>query len=524
MWRVAIVGIDGSGKTTTALRLVERLAGTLDVCKPGRPPVVTRGGRTETFMPEAARAMEAHLRRADGTGKRLRVALSRRRYLRFITRMERQMAARFGPDLMLLARCPTVDPAVYAEFYLPRLARALSLPTRLRLAAWLARVPPRQLYFLLDTPVPVAMERIRRRLEELNAVAGAGDGREHWLHLHERPEVLERLAGTMRRALQLVQRRTGARVVRIDSGTMRQDGVVELMAERVLCLDGRPRRLSPTAAVARPPAADGFVALPLAAPVSAPPVLLPAGPGRLLALAANDDGLSCCVVEVVDGIPGEPGDPFPVDPGRVGQVRAMPPLTPREPPDAWALYTASTAAGVEIRLARFRGRADPLMSTSSLVHGNAPSGAWGRSAAGEVQALVAYVEPSRTALWGMLVRADASVAVPPFLLAPAEPDELLADAMGRGFTAVAFDAGSGRWEVWYLGHGGGGAGDGPRRRRVQVDGDATVTAPVNEEAWPDAAWSDAAARPVVGLDDGVEVVLGRAEGGGWHVSLRSRVE
>ena len=237
MWRVALVGIDGSGKTSTALKLVRRLAPQMDVCKPGRPPILTRGGAQETHRAGDARAMEQHLRRADRTGERWRVALARRRYLGFVSGVERQMARRFCPDLMLTARCPRLDPAVYLDFYFPRLARVLPMGARLRLCALAARVPPRDLYCLLDTPPDVAMARIRSRLDDLNR-ALEQSGREHWLHMHERQDVLEQLARGMKQALEVVSRRTGADLVVVDNSTMRQDGVVELLAERVLWLTG----------------------------------------------------------------------------------------------------------------------------------------------------------------------------------------------------------------------------------------------------------------------------------------------
>ncbi len=389
MMRVALVGIDGSGKTSTALKLVQRLAPRMDVCKPGRPPVYTSGGVMGDHEAAEARAMEQHLRRADRTGKRWRVALARRRYLAFVTGVERRMAERFAPDLMLTARCPRLDPAVYLDFYFPRLARALPMGPRLGLCALAARVPRRDLYCLLATPADVAMARIEKRLEDL-AAAEADSGREHWLHLHEQRDVLAGLARGMEQALELLRRRDGAEVMVVDNALMRQDGVVELLADRILW-SHRGRR-----------------------------------------------GLS---------VPG----PRPVCHDRISElpVTRVSPLTPLpagRPRDRWVVYSARGEEGAEAWLARFSGRtprSEPLCG-SFLVRGDEAAGAWG----GEVEdplALVAYHEPSRTEVWGVMVDSQARVRVRPFVIAAAGDDHLLCDLEGRGSLEVSWQ--EDRWQV-----------------------------------------------------------------------------
>lgn len=421
MLRVALVGIDGSGKTSTALKLVQRLAPQLDVCKPGRPPVVTRGGQLDTFRAADARALEQHLRRADRTGKRWRVALARRRYLSFVTGVERQMARRFSPELMLTARCPRVDPAVYLDFYFPRLARALSMETRLRLCDLSARVPARDLYCLLDTPPEVAMARIVRRLDDLNR-AQAESGREHWLHLHEQQDVLAALARGMEQALGLVRRRTGADLVTVDNSDMRPDGVVELLAERILWLQRGRRSMS----VPRP----------------------------------------VCHEQISE-----------LD---VSRVAPLAPLREGRPRDRWVVLTARTARGAEAHLVRFSGHAaaqphepEPL-SSSFLVRGDAAAGAWGGEPR-DPRALVAYHEPSRTEVWGLIVDSQARVQARPFVVAAAQEDHLLCDDRGRGTLEVTWEPQEARWQVTIGSHSARARGGPPDlAERVMVGPDGAV--------------------------------------------------
>jgi thymidylate kinase len=473
VWRVAIVGIDGSGKTTTALRLVERLAERMVVCQPGRPSVVASEGRLRTFLPEAARSMEQQLRRADRTGSKLRVALSRRRYLAYVTRIERLMVRRFRPELLLVARCPIIDPAVYAAFYLPRAARALSLERRLTLAELTARVPPRDLYFLLDTPVDVAMERIHRRV----AAAEGEAGREHWLHLHERPEVLRELAGGLRRALELVQARSGARVVAVDNAVMRQDGVVELIAERVLFLARGGRAARGTRAL------DGRArSIPLPGPGGRLDLPLEAGPspgrdqvalvrqGSRVVVLLGADGL---VAYVVDAEAGVASGPHLLEPDAVTRVVSLTPV--EESGGCWVVYTAPGEEGTEVRLARVEagGGSGPGLAGSTLVRGAVAAGAWGACPDGEVRALVAYAEPSRTEVWGLWVGEDARLRGVPFLVAATDEGELLCRGAGQGRIAVGFDTGNRAWTVAYAAY----RGELTRHRAVTVEAGGRVHAP-----------------------------------------------
>lgn len=301
------------------------------------------------------------------------------------------MARRFVPDLMLTARCPRLDPAVYMDFYFPRLARALPMGPRLGLCALAARVPPRDLYCLLATPADVAMARIEKRLEEL-AAAEAESGREHWLHLHEQQDVLAGLGRGMEQALELLRRRDGAEVMVVDNSVMRQGGVVELLADRVLWLHRQRRGLSLPGP--RPACHHGISDLP------------------------------------------------------VSRISPLAPLPENRPRDRWVVYCVRGQEGAEAWLARFSGRApkqEPL-SCSFLVRGDEATGAWG-GAADDPLALVAYHEPSRTEVWGVIVDSQARVRARPFVIAAAPDDHLLCDLEGQGSMKVAWHDAPGRWRV-----------------------------------------------------------------------------
>ena len=82
------------------------------------------------------------------------------------------------------------------------------------------------------------------------------------------------------------------------------------------------------------------------------------------------------------------------------------------------------------------------------MRGSAAAGAWGGHARRPL-ALVVYVEPSRTELWGLLLDQQAAVTRKPFVLAAADEDRLLCDRDGRAQLRVRWDSGQLRWVVSY---------------------------------------------------------------------------
>jgi hypothetical protein len=274
------------------------------------------------------------------------------------------------------------------------------------------------------------LARIQRRLELLNAAAESG--REHWLHMHERADVLSALSRSMRTALSLVRQRTGAGVVLVDNSSMRQDGVVELMAERI---QARARGRGALLGLAPADRAAGSALL-----VPPPAALLPAGGGRLVLLAAGPR-LSYRVAHLTSG---QLSGPHVLDPEPCLGVVPM----PRPGGDAWVLYTAQSPEGVMVRLARMdgsgqAGRWNPaadrpgLLSRVEMLQGGAAAGAWLADPGGEDRALMVYAEPSRTELWGALLDPQGKVVRRPWRLAATEDEWLLCDRDGRGWTAVS---------------------------------------------------------------------------------------
>jgi len=82
------------------------------------------------------------------------------------------------------------------------------------ISRWI-RLPFRDLYFFLETPINEAIERIHRRIAQEH-----GDyllNREYWLHIHENQQILGVFAQNFRQGLADAQRLKSFHVVEIDT-------------------------------------------------------------------------------------------------------------------------------------------------------------------------------------------------------------------------------------------------------------------------------------------------------------------
>ncbi len=234
--RVAIVGIDGSGKSSTTLRGIQLLGQLLGnertILKPGRDAFVVRGGVVTYMTPRLSRFFERLFRRADATRRRSWIGLSRILFVLAQGIVEPALIRRCRPDLVLSTRCMVLDPAVYAGVYFPWLDRRLSLAHRLRAARLASRLPCRDVYILLRTPPREAMGRIHRRISRDHGREPLP--REYWLHLHEEEATLARLGRRFDEALGEARKLAAIEVIEIDTSASGEEAVAQRIANEVL--------------------------------------------------------------------------------------------------------------------------------------------------------------------------------------------------------------------------------------------------------------------------------------------------
>ena len=227
--RISVIGIDGSGKSTTVLRAIHSLSHQTVICKTGRSPFFIREGALSPCLPEMAEFFETLFKKVDATKKRQWIGLTRLLFVLFQGWLEPYMIKRYRPELVMGTRCMVIDSAIYSNFYYPWISRRIATESKLRYARFCSRLPFRDLYFFLDTPVEAAMERIFRRISDDHPEITYG--RDHWLHLHEHEESLRFLGQKFRETLHMAQAKTPFKIVEIDTVKQNEEQVSKLICE-----------------------------------------------------------------------------------------------------------------------------------------------------------------------------------------------------------------------------------------------------------------------------------------------------
>jgi thymidylate kinase len=142
--------------------------------------------------------------------------------------LEPYMIKRYNPVAVMTARCMIIDSAIYSDFYYPWISQKVSVAGKLTLVPQYSRLPFRDLYFFLITPIQMAMERIYRRISDDHPEISYG--RDYWLHLHEHKESLQTLDRKFRETLHVAQRMEPIKIVEIDTGKRNEEEVAQLIS------------------------------------------------------------------------------------------------------------------------------------------------------------------------------------------------------------------------------------------------------------------------------------------------------
>jgi thymidylate kinase len=227
--RISIIGIDGSGKSSTTLRAIHSLSYQFPICKTGRNPFSIWKGEIFYCLPKVANFFEGLFKRVDATKKREWIGLTRLLFVFFQGWLEPYMIKRYHPDLIMTTRCMVIDSAVYSDFYYPSISQKMGIADKLKCTQQYSRLPFRNLYFFLHTPIQTAMERIHKRISDDHPEISYG--RDYWLHLHEHEDSLQLLEQKFRETLQVAQRMVPFKIVEIDTVKRNEEEVAQLIVE-----------------------------------------------------------------------------------------------------------------------------------------------------------------------------------------------------------------------------------------------------------------------------------------------------
>jgi thymidylate kinase len=228
--RVSVVGIDGSGKSSTTLRAIQQLSAEGRICKPGRDAFVQQGSERQYCFPRISNFVERAFCRVDASRRRRLIGLSRIAFIGYQRWLEPHMIRRFQPVLVLNTRCMIIDPAIYCDIYWPTLSR-FSLKQKIAAFHRFAGLPFRDLYVLLRTPAAVALDRIHRRVAQTPDLAQ--QPREYWLHLHESEAILARLGRRFEEVLEVARGLAGFDIVEVETTLYDELAVARRIAEEI---------------------------------------------------------------------------------------------------------------------------------------------------------------------------------------------------------------------------------------------------------------------------------------------------
>jgi adenylate kinase family enzyme len=245
--RVAVIGIDGSGKSTCSRELVARLAGEMVVTGLGDTLLLGRGGSVEEtdWVPGALLKQCLH-RLAKGADRLTGYKLAKLAELVTRCGIQEVMTLKFRPAVAAADGHPLINILAwgilaYPERFSPELCRetldlltgrgdlparrlfffARTMPEVLALRWWAGLQPP-DLVLFLAVPPDAAIRRIVQR----------GEKRQ----LHETPEQLARLQEAYATVTGLLRAEYGVEVHRIEAG---ERAVPDIMAEALRLVRGR---------------------------------------------------------------------------------------------------------------------------------------------------------------------------------------------------------------------------------------------------------------------------------------------
>lgn len=227
--RISIMGIDGSGKSTATLRAIHSLSPHFHISKTGRNPFYIKKGDVYYCLPQTAKFFETLFKKVDATKKPQWIGLTRLLFVFFQGWLEPYMIRKYQPDLIMTTRCMVIDSAVYSDFYYPFISEKMTIEAKLKFSQQYSRLPFRDLYFFLDTPIQTAMARIYKRISEDHPEVSYG--RDYWLHLHEHEGSLQLLDQKFRDTLNVAQKMASFGIVEIDTAKYNEEKVSELISE-----------------------------------------------------------------------------------------------------------------------------------------------------------------------------------------------------------------------------------------------------------------------------------------------------
>ena len=187
--RTSVIGIDGSGKSTTISRVFDELSHKYSVAKTGRPMYVSDNGSREYVFRNFTESMDRIHEYFDKKESTRGIVAANGVNVFLQPWFEKKIIDKFNPDILIASRDMTICPAVYITYYVHS-AENISTELRMKIlnSIRINGYPDKIVY--LDVDPNIADKRIAQRILDEQ---GNSSERNKWRHLHENPKDLAEL-------------------------------------------------------------------------------------------------------------------------------------------------------------------------------------------------------------------------------------------------------------------------------------------------------------------------------------------
>lgn len=187
--RTSVIGIDGSGKSTTISKVFDELSSNYRVAKTGRPMYIGDNGNRVYVFGGFTGAMDNLHAYFDEIGSTKGIVVANAANVSLQPLFEKRIIDKFNPDILIASRDMTICPAVYITYYV-KPSRKISTELRMKMfnVIRINGYPDKIVHLEVD-PVE-AYRRIGKRIEQER---GTITERNKWRQLHENPSDLSEL-------------------------------------------------------------------------------------------------------------------------------------------------------------------------------------------------------------------------------------------------------------------------------------------------------------------------------------------
>ena len=190
--KVSITGIDGAGKSTVTGIVVTTLGQDNRVARISRPAYSIVEGYKQNHYQRLLNVVDSLHEIADRTcNKRCVLCANVLNVLLQGRIIEPGLIRRIKPDIVIGSRDYLIDPAVYAIFYSPLLAKK-NMDDRITHIQRMTGIYFRDIIFFLTVPPDEAVSRIEKRIA-LERANSTKPERKKWRHMHEQTHHLSLL-------------------------------------------------------------------------------------------------------------------------------------------------------------------------------------------------------------------------------------------------------------------------------------------------------------------------------------------